>query len=116
MSQCEAKRGFFTLYDCTKEANRTCAECGRTVCNEHMSIKQSICYECLAKSMSAIDEPHIHAYQLRHVMLTQHKGQSIHFGTELSEYYDLYDISSFDIKLAKITEMADSPDELFFDS
>lgn len=47
---CMAKRGLLTLRDCEKPEERTCANCGRPMCHEHLSARSGYtkCLECAA--------------------------------------------------------------------
>lgn len=47
---CMAKRGFLTLRDCENAEERTCANCGRPMCHEHLSARSGYtrCLECAA--------------------------------------------------------------------
>lgn len=122
---CEAKRGFFTLYDCPKPADETCNKCKRKLCHEHKPLGDSLCLECVAKGktikksekeeVSARDHL-VNAYVYRNKALHDNKGTTIYFGHELTSYYSAFDLRSFDIELSRIAEMTDSPDEIFFDS
>jgi len=47
---CMAKRGLLTLRDCENPEARNCANCGRPMCNEHLSARSghTTCLECAA--------------------------------------------------------------------
>ena len=47
---CMAKRGLLTLRDCDAAEERTCANCGRPMCHEHLSARSGFtrCLECAA--------------------------------------------------------------------
>ena len=128
---CDAKRGFFTLYDCGKPSQAQCSSCERQLCFEHFPQKLSRSLECEAQALTPASasehqssaepasETHldlIKAYQQRDQLLTEHKGSAIYLGTNLGQYYQAYDLRSFDIELSNISDLADSPDEVFFDS
>jgi|GEM_PF-3511929 len=129
---CDAKRGFFTLYDCGKSSQAQCSSCQRQLCLEHFPQKLSRCLECEAQALTpapalasehetaeSVPQTHldlIKAYQQRDQLLTEHKGSAIYLGTNLGQYYQAYDLRSFDIELSNISDLADSPDEVFFDS
>ena len=129
---CEAKRGFFTLYDCGKEARVRCKSCQRQLCLEHFPVKQSQCLECEAKSKQQVaftnsgnyqkrqeTVPHqdlLAAYHKRDKCLSDKDRKDIYLGRNLSDYYKAYDLRSFDVELSNIADLADSPDEVFFDS
>ena len=131
---CEAKRGFFTLYDCGKPATKTCSLCQRSLCGEHFPKQLNCCIECEAESLDNIafttldDEPEIlpeqarplhnlvAAYRSRREYLIKEKGKSIYLGQNLHQYYTPFDLRSFDTELSQVEELADSPDEVFFDS
>ena len=115
MSQCQGKRGFYTLYDCGKRAVGACSVCERSLCGEHLS-NSGVCYECIAASKQAQENLNVRPYAMRHRMYLNKNFQPVHFGIELSSYYDQYDVDSFNIELASIADMAGSPDELFYDS
>lgn len=116
MSLCQAKRGFFTLYDCPKEAVNTCSGCDRTLCLEHFPQKNKKCLECLAAEVKNTKDVAVKSYQERHKTLSHEGTASIYIGSDLTSFYDQYDLRSFDIELSNIGDMADSPDEIFFDS
>lgn len=50
MSLCVARKGFLTLTDCGKTASRTCANCGKNMCAEHLAAQTgfSQCLDCAA--------------------------------------------------------------------
>ncbi len=118
MKTCESKRGFFILYDCKKESTDICPECKRHLCPEHFQISEKICYECQAKSVSNEKDTYsqLESYRIRQKRLSDDERTVFYFGTDLGSYYDSYDIRSFDMELANIADMDDSPDEIFFDS
>ena len=58
----------------------------------------------------------IRSYQVRHKNLLSKGTSNIYFGHSLSEYYDQYDLRAFDLELGSLSDMVDSPDEIFFDS
>lgn len=116
MSLCQAKRGFFTLYDCPKDVSKTCEECNRELCTEHFPDTLTLCIECVAKQNADSDNLAVRSYQIRHENLLKKETSPIYFGTNLTDYYDQYDLRSFDMELSNIADMADSPDEIFFDS
>lgn len=116
MSLCQAKRGFFTLYDCPKESTKNCPTCERELCEEHFPASLEKCVECSAVIKNASNNGVIRSYQLRHENLLQKNASNIYFGDSLSEYYDQYDLRAFDIELGNLSDMVDSPDEIFFDS
>lgn len=131
---CEAKRGFFTLYDCGKPSAVVCTGCKRPLCAEHHPEKLSVCLECEAKKHGGIDFPTVEkdydtsgveekplqnllaAYKNRQQSLSKEKGKAIYLGKNLNDYYKPYDLRSFDIELSNIADLSDSPDEVFFDS
>jgi len=116
MSLCQAKRGFFTLYDCPKESKKQCTTCQRNLCEEHFPNTFSKCVECSAKVKDTSDNVVIRSYQVRHQNLLRKSTSNIYFGDSLTEYYDQYDLRAFDLELGSLSEMVDSPDEIFFDS
>lgn len=116
MSSCQAKRGFFTLYDCPKESVRECPTCHRQLCDEHFPSTLTECVECAAKQSEESDNIVVRSYQVRHQNLIKKSTSNIYFGHQLSDYYDRYDLRAFDIELSNIGDLVDSPDEIFFDS
>lgn len=133
VGSCDAKRGFFTLYDCGKPAPAQCSACKRNLCSEHFPKGISRCVECAAKAKMSSqfansDKAEIEAearssyhdlmvaYRNRETQLKKNKGSSIYLGKNLGAYYQHFDIRSFDIELSSIADMSDSPDEVFFDS
>ena len=122
MKQCQAKRGFFSLYDCPKQGVSTCKRCRRLLCHEHLPQNRKICYECASQAKLktadsySIDKQITDTYRLRTEHLKNKDNKTIYFGTDLGDYYSSYDIRTFDIELSNIADMADSPDELYFDS
>jgi len=118
MKQCESKRGFFVLYDCQKESMKICPDCNRHLCLEHYQQSDDLCLECQAKSakIDKNDYSQVSGYKIRQRRLSDNDTSVFYFGTELGAYYDSYDIRSFDMELANVADMADSPDEIFFDS
>ena len=115
MPQCEAKRGFFVLYDCTKEAAVQCSGCKRHLCNEHHLPGDPRCLECEAKRKES-DHEMVEVYRERHQMHRNENQRTIHLGSGLGDYYDRYDIHSFNLALASVADLSDAPDESFFDS
>ena len=115
---CQAKRGFFTLYDCPKESAQQCDDCGRKLCLEHQPKSNNFCLECVAKKKNTdeIKDPLVQSYSIRDTMMKDKEYKPIYLGKSISEYYSSYDIRAFDVELASIADMADSPDELFYDS
>ncbi len=97
MSSCQAKRGFFTLYDCPKLADKTCSKCNRELCNEHFPDSLTACVECTAKQQTNSDNLAVRSYQVRHQNLLKKEPSNIYFGKNLTEYYDQYDLRAFDI-------------------
>lgn len=118
MALCEGKRGLFSLYDCKKEANHQCKQCQRALCNEHIANDKLICYECLANQEDGENAQDLQSipYKLRDKMMRSKEFRPIHFGDKLSEYYNAFDARTFSVELASVVDVADSPDELFFDS
>lgn len=123
MKNCQAKRGFFTLYDCGKEDRAVCLTCKRSLCHEHFPEDMKECLECFALKNSFIDKETpmsrqhlVTAYKARQNMLRENKGKTIFLGSDLDQFYSQYDLRSFDLELSSIAEMADSPDEIYFDS
>lgn len=127
---CQAKRGFFTLYDCGKASVSECTGCGRALCAEHFPEKLPACLECEAKRQPAlqfstseshnkqVESPYhdlLTAYSLRNTSLEK-ADSALYLGQTLGDYYQSYDLRSFDIELSNIADLADSPDEIFFDS
>ena len=121
-NNCESKRGFFTLYNCPKPAASQCSECCRNLCAEHLPKEASICLECQAQkhveqdAAAGSENLLLQSYHLRHVMMSEASYKPIYLGDSLTDYYSSYDVRAFDVELASIADMADSPDELFFDS
>ena len=115
---CEAKRGVFTLYDCPKESAQQCSDCERFLCLEHQLKSNERCLECLSKktNLTEIEDPLIKSYRIRDTMMKDKEYKPIYLGKSISKYYSSYDIRAFDVELASIADMADSPDELFYDS
>ena len=116
MSSCQAKRGFFTLYDCPKEGTKQCPTCHRQLCEEHFPNSLTECVECAAKQTEPSDNVVVHSYQVRHKNLLNSSTSNIYFGSNLNDYYDQYDLRAFDIELSNLGDLVDSPDEIFFDS
>lgn len=48
---CQAKRGFFTLRGCNRIALKSCEQCGRPTCQQHLSMRTGnrLCLDCAAK-------------------------------------------------------------------
>jgi len=121
MNTCEAKRGFFTLYDCPKDVCVQCSECKRQLCAEHSDKEKQLCLECIAKKSdheNSLDSASLtrQAYQARSKSMADKRENTVYFGSDLHSYYSKSNIRSFDIELSELSELSDSPDELYFDS
>ena len=116
--KCHAKRGFFTLYDCGKDAQKQCSHCQRFLCHEHFPREQEICLECQAQRTSAKNSSDliVSTYRERHDLMSSASYKPIYYGTDLIKYYSAYDARAFDVELSSLTEVQDSPDELYYDS
>lgn len=57
MSVCTAQKGFFLLRECGRPASSVCSQCGRPICNLHMTMRDGGCYcfECAPQSNDTED-------------------------------------------------------------
>lgn len=96
MSRCQAKKGFFTLRDCSGTAAGDCRQCGRHICSDHLSAEDpQVCKECMGKMRDREYDDDEWFYSYRHVYYTEHHYNPIYFGHHY-RYYDDYDVRSFD--------------------
>jgi len=121
MSQCQSKRGFFSLRDCSQPAIAQCATCQRAMCHEHSSVESKFtqCRDCWARAQQTDsgdgDYGDGWAYNYRHRYYSS--GYSpIYTGHHYHHYYDDYDTRSFDKREGEIDDGSDNPSAGFGDS
>lgn len=110
MTNCNMKRGFFFLRDCDHPARETCCECGKAFCSEHLKIhpeKQApVCLDCLGKQMqTAKDQTRYNSYNRGSLWCYGYRHNYYDDGYhpfysgrnhERDEFFDQYDVRSFD--------------------
>lgn len=112
MSQCEVKKGFFTLRQCESPSKKKCSICQRLICSEH--IKKNVaanttCIECYAKSDDKDDDMFdgTYAYSYRKSYYEDNHYSPFYFGYMQDSYYDDYDVRAFNKSEAYIGEPGD---------
>lgn len=108
MARCAVKRGFFVLRDCAELAPAVCTACSRPMCPAHTSLAGSVCVECSARQEELseddmrrrLDDVDWWAdarapYYYRHRYYSREHYRPVNLGT-LDDYYDDYDVRSFE--------------------
>ena len=109
MSNCQCRRGFFTLRDCEQPATATCSKCGRAVCSHHFDRSPpggGLCVECAGIEEQEGRLPPLQVrsggsfggrafYRRRDEFYRSHAHRPVYWGTSVDPYYDRYDICVF---------------------
>lgn len=92
---CMARSGFLTLRDCGNPEARSCANCGRPMCEQHLTARSGFtqCVECAAAGNETLDpsDPE-YSYGYRRGFYSQYGYAPFYFG---DRQFDDYDVRSF---------------------
>jgi len=93
---CMARTGFLTLRDCGNPEARTCVNCARPMCEQHLSARSGFtqCLECAATAGAENLDPSDpeYAYGYRRGFYSQYGYAPFYFG---DRQFDEYDVRSF---------------------
>lgn len=128
MNECMSRQGFFSLRPCGEPAATSCATCGRMVCASHLSPGSGFtsCLDCVARGVegNVLNPPGNQtgderewAYGYRRGYYASHSYSPFYDGDDGDDdYYDDYDLRSFDRDLGSTsagaagTDADDAPD------